>query len=941
MNFEMYAYGSGDILYNGFNYIAMVFGSDDYMGALQTVTLIGFFGVFVKAAFDKELFHNFKWMLVMIVFLCAVLVPKTTVIINDKVNPSYTRVVANVPIGLAATASFFSFTANYLSRMVEVALSLPDPIKYTETGLLFPQSIYIASTQFSLVGDTQKNNFQQFFSSCVIVDGIGHNRFTWRSMMESSDLSEFFGTNVAQYAASFLYINSSGNSEILGCRDGWNNYLKQDIINDTDNIIESNIPNALIQRFSSKDNAIDAVKSYMSSTLGFLTGSSESNSKTVVQQAIINAMGSGVQKLTLSTNATEMNDYIISGANIERMSSYQALGSLASEKLPLLRTIFEMIIYCVFPIVALMAMVSPAKVSMSYLTILVWINLWAPTYAILNFISAFYSQKGMEQMAALYGGGYSVLSNSRMLEMTGDLVATTGYLATGLPMLTYMLVSKSGAMAASFAGRVMQGYDSSVSSGSKEIEDGKFQRQGVSGHETNTGTYENSVFNDRGTQITNTGNGGQVITQKGSSLLVDSSAIESTSRAQAQTLENATSASSSAQSDLSQTSTSLLSEAGGIANQLHQDNSNSESFKNAESVSQQQNLKTAQASVDKWMKKHGESYSDAAKDSLTGGFQGSVQGTVGTPLGGIIGSKVSASGTAMMYRGAADETAHMTSEQAEMVKDFQNSSEYSEAVSKMAQGTKELAAQFSSGESDSSYSSLDASISKQSAASEKYSQSISDVKTAKENITDTKMLQDALTVNKGQALFEALKLSVGSTDKVDDIIQKAIRNNYSAMEQVKFAVENTGYFNPNNSDFAEVRDKLRVDGTENFHNSSVNNLSLVDSNGVDNKEYISVNSNLNENDINNKNLDIKSQTLETLNSEHILENGSNNISKDGVEVKQKVDGMNGQYETYKQKIGSSPQEVKQKFNKAPDTEDSPALPNFDNENKIKNRLSKK
>src|SRR5690554_5259206 len=540
MNWEVIAYGSGDMLRMIFTAIASIFGNADYKAAMQTAGMLGFVTVLFKAAFDRNVFNNFRWFIGTIVLIMVVLVPKTTVIVNDRITPANSAVVNNVPIGLAATASFFSFTGDWLARSFETVFSMPNEVKYTTTGLLFPHKLYEATRKLSFPDDRTTNNFTEFFASCVVVDGIGHNRFTWREVMESANLMNFFDTRVAANAASFKYTASSGAESILPCRSGFTNTLKPDMLALYTNVIKYGVQGDLISRFDSAADAATRMQTDMQNAMNFMTGVSISPQQFVTQQAIINAMATGTHKLSQQTNASEFNQYIVSGAELHRLTTYQALGDIASEKLPLLRTIFEAIIYAIFPIIVLMAIVLPAKVPLAYITALVWVNLWAPMYAILHFIMSYYSQASMTELAALYGNGFSVFPNAEMAKFNSDVVATTGYLATALPMLAWMLVSKSGAMAASFAGRVMQGYDQSVEKGANEAVDGQGQRMGTKWEQTGSGGIQNSNLMDSGSRQTSTVDGNTILSQTSSQLMVTPQITEQTVQAKQQALDTAT-----------------------------------------------------------------------------------------------------------------------------------------------------------------------------------------------------------------------------------------------------------------------------------------------------------------------------------------------------------------------------------------------------------------
>jgi|GEM_PF-3142937 len=827
MNWEVIAYGSGDMLRMIFTAIASIFGNADYKAAMQTAGMLGFVTVLFKAAFDRNVFNNFRWLIGTIVLVMVALVPKTTVIVNDRITPANSAVVNNVPIGLAATASFFSFTGDWLARSFETVFSMPSEVKYTTNGLLFPHKLYEATRKMSFPDDRTNNNFSEFFSSCVVVDGIGHNRFTWREVMESTDLKDFFGTRVAVNAARFKYTDGAGSESILPCRSGFKNTLGPDMDNLYTNVIRYGVQGDLISRFGGVDNAAARMTANMQNTISFLTGVSASPQKYVIQQAIANATALGTFKMAEQTNATETSQYLISGAELHRLTTYQALGDISSEKLPLLRIIFEAIIYAIFPIVVLMAIVIPGKVPMAYITALVWINLWAPMYAILHFIMSYYSQVTMTELAALYGNGFSVLANSEMVKFNSDVVATTGYLATALPMLAWMLVSKSGAMAASLAGRVMQGYDQSVEKGANEVVSGEGQRLGTKWEQTGSGGIQNSSIMDSGSRQTNTADGNSLLSQTTSSLLVSPEVSETAVRSKQQTVESATKTQEQERAQLAESNSALLSNSGAVMQQLSKEQGVNKNFKEAETAQQQRSHAAMEQAMDNYQKMTGVTLTDQAKLAVYAGAEGP-----GVDVS-LFGFKLVETSAGIRFDGSKSETG---SDDYKMAQGFTSSKQYSDVISSIGAATREMATSFGLKENNGSVDQLNASLSEQQNAQREHSMAVSQERIARESLNATEELRVALSVDGGQTLVNALLASNDNNiGRVDALLRDAARGSEEAMKNIEFVLIDADqqYGLSNDPNFKEVQRALLGEGNAGVNSTYESGGAEVNSQGAE------------------------------------------------------------------------------------------------------------
>src|SRR5262245_65569081 len=92
-------------------------------------------------------------------------------------------------------------------------------------------------------------------------------------------------------------------------------------------------------------------------------------------------------------------------ASASMNSSYLVMGKVAEQALPLVRNVIEAIIYAVFPFVFLLFLLAQGRglglAIKSFVLSLVWIQLWPPLYAILNYVATLASAKNLEAAARM------------------------------------------------------------------------------------------------------------------------------------------------------------------------------------------------------------------------------------------------------------------------------------------------------------------------------------------------------------------------------------------------------------------------------------------------------------------------------------------------------------------------------------------------------------
>lgn len=747
MNWEIISYGNADYLRFVFNGVAAIFGNSDYKVAIATSAMLGFIVVMIRAAFDKALFNNFKHIIAMVIIYMSIMVPKTNVIITDKILPTNSSVVNNVPLGLAATAGFFSMVGDYLTRSFETVFSLPSQVSYSKNGLLFGHRMLEASRTFKIHDSRIQSNLNEFFSSCVVIDGIGNNRFTWDEVINSNNLLNFLGSRVAKNVASFKYTYPSGAEAIFQCRDGFNLQLKPEILALNNNTL-LNSSTVLIRQTGGAASAASKMTTDLPPALQFVTGISTTTKDLAVQNSLINGIEVATINLSQQLEAREFSQYNISRATLERMTTYQAIGNIAADKLPLLKGLFEAFLYSIFPIIMMMAMVIPKSLFL-YAKGLVWINLWPCIYAIINFALIYYSKGTMTDIALLKGSGFSAVANTQLAEISSDMVATAGYLSMALPTIAWMLISSSGAMAASFAGRVMEGYDKSVGKGSEEMVSGKGSSLGQDFRYTSEGGVQTTSISNSGTELTNTANGQTFFkAQQSTSSVSLKTTQQSVERAQSD-YSSAVANQNSVAKDYTESVANLKNVSAQVTDSIQSGFKSGQINNDSASKLSQVSKNEIQSAMDSFQKSTGITLSNEAKAQITAGFS--------TPFGGIQGSA---------------SAARLSKDDLAATEQFMNSSQYASALSKTLSHVTSNAKEFGFSENDALVIGTQDAINRVDSTSMKYSQAVTQTEQASKTLTNAKIFSEIAESGQLDLAKNALMAQGRSMTEIDGLLSK-------------------------------------------------------------------------------------------------------------------------------------------------------------------------
>ena len=145
--YELFTLGGGTYLVDLLNAVAAITSGGAYITLAQLAGVGGLGWVLFRTAFGGSWKDNAKWMLLFVTVWGAMIVPKATVRVVDRLDPALApAVVANVPVGLALFASLTSQVGDGLTRLTEQAFTLPDDLAYQRHGLIFGARLAAATT---------------------------------------------------------------------------------------------------------------------------------------------------------------------------------------------------------------------------------------------------------------------------------------------------------------------------------------------------------------------------------------------------------------------------------------------------------------------------------------------------------------------------------------------------------------------------------------------------------------------------------------------------------------------------------------------------------------------------------------------------------------------------------------------------------------------------
>jgi len=450
---EIYAYQNADSLFGIFNAAATIHGSGDYMAAVAAVAFCGFIAALVAYAFAPEKLQGWKWLATVLLVFSVLIVPRVTVGVVDKTGGSAVKVVANVPFGVAFLGSVTSTVGHTLTGLFETAFqvipgvgALPSELSYEKNGLMFGNRLIRETGGVAFQDPNFRTDLVNFIHNCTMYDLIDGT--VDPGTFSSSD--DVWALMASPNPARFTTLTSAGGSITVDtCPNAYTN-------------LNGRIP-AQLTRIQGKlafqlnptlpaaaANAAIAGQIQQAYLKNSIATAAATAADLIRQNAVLNAINDTSNIIGQKVNDPAAMVLAVGRAQsvAQQNAAWLNAGKVAEQALPVFRNVIEAITYALFPLLVLLMLLTSGRETMlafkGYAAVLIWIQLWPPLYAVLNYMASIYAAYDLAAAADL-GSGAKALSLQTASTIYSRAIsgeAVVGYLAISIPFIAWAALNR-------------------------------------------------------------------------------------------------------------------------------------------------------------------------------------------------------------------------------------------------------------------------------------------------------------------------------------------------------------------------------------------------------------------------------------------------------------------------------------------------------------------
>lgn len=483
MTMEFFAYWNGSQIRDLFEAVVAITGSADFTGLLKTIILFGFLCVITVCALRYRGLDAGSFIFAVALFYGVTLVPKTDLAINDERSGSV-YVVSNVPLGLAFMASTTSHVGHWLTDIFEDTFAGVEAERFSRFGMVFPERAVNAIHAAGPVTAQGRTLISDFNRNCVMPELIDYPQ-----KIEALSTSGNLWQTIAQTG----WVNPARKTQ-----DTAGNWIGCDeAIAFIDNHMATKELPAIQKHLAMKllPDQLDAstlILRVLPQAESLLLGVSQSLASSIKHSVFMNTLQSDIDNVAALAGHPLATATALAKAqgNLSSEINYRTMAEIAKDALPKVRNSLEFIILASFPLIFIMVLAAghmAGTILRSYLTLLVWIQLWAPISAVMNYLIIHTDSHPMNQIIAEYGAN-TIYAANLIREAGASSQAIAGFLTILAPVIAFAIAKGSDFATAQLAASVMAPAQSAAQSQGASLTSGNISLGNTSWGNVSTNT---------------------------------------------------------------------------------------------------------------------------------------------------------------------------------------------------------------------------------------------------------------------------------------------------------------------------------------------------------------------------------------------------------------------------------------------------------------------
>jgi len=450
-SWTVYAFGNAQAVSDVFRAIANFTNSGPLRGLVALLAVIGVLSVGISSGFSTMIarrFISYAVFVFLVVYLLFGMGNKgpisVSIEVEDTVDATW-KAPVTVPAVVGIPASLISSAGYWLTKQAEASFPIPDELKMSKGAPFNLAATLISDMSKARIQDPNiANSFAYYIQDCFVT-AVAQNQLSAQILLNSTNFLEDIKVDFNS-----IYVNTTlgdpvGVAKIALCKDAYA-YLKA-AIDAQGSDAASFMTNASswhsTPALSVVNSAADQVAAWASNGMGSGLGGGSLVKQAAVLAAFKPAFG---QAAAATGNSDFLTTIAVTQATETQKNSWLVGAEIFNRMMGYFFAVLQVFIYALTPLILAAALIPSLGMSLlkNFAQVLIWLALWQPMLAIVNFVVLSMQQANLGGALAAGGSmGFTMNNIGIISERTANLTAAATMLGTMVPVLAWAFVKGS------------------------------------------------------------------------------------------------------------------------------------------------------------------------------------------------------------------------------------------------------------------------------------------------------------------------------------------------------------------------------------------------------------------------------------------------------------------------------------------------------------------
>lgn len=445
----VYAFGNAQAVSDAFRALANFAASSMFQSIVSMIAVIGVLGVGLSGGFNPAVARKFIGYVVGVFLVCYVffgvsndgpLVVNVEVI--DTVDMTW-KAPVTVPAVVGIPASVISSAGYKITQAIEASFAIPSELKMSNGAPFNLAASMLADASQARISDPALASSLAYYVQDCFTVGVAQGALSASTLVTSTNFLQDIKFDSKVIMVNTLLQAPKGTPGIVTCTDAWN--LIKTAVDSSGSGAADFLKDASAW---SRTPAVSVINAAADSTAQWATNNGVTDGGALIKQsAILSAFRGAYSQASIQTGNSEfLTGIAMSQATEAQRTSWITGAEVFNKTMGYIFAIIQVFVYAITPLVLCAALVPGLGLALlkNFAQILLWLAIWQPMLAIVNFIVISMQQAdlgGALNNAGSYG--FTLQNMGIITERTANLRAAASFVGTMVPALAWAMVKGS------------------------------------------------------------------------------------------------------------------------------------------------------------------------------------------------------------------------------------------------------------------------------------------------------------------------------------------------------------------------------------------------------------------------------------------------------------------------------------------------------------------